>query len=132
LRPFFARTAETAIRLATIRAAGYRFRTATVTLEDVHWGAGIAWTTGQQLCFGAQTVTPVTERNKWVDRLINCVRARSLLGKSATVRTFQQHIRCGLRAKEIREIIAEMVQTDQLQQQPDGTLITVARPNEEG
>jgi hypothetical protein len=132
LRPFFARTAETAIRLATIRAAGYRFRTATVTLEDVHWGAGIAWTAGQQLCFGAQSVTPVTERNKWVDRLINYVRARSVLGKSATVRTFQQHIRCGLRAKDIREIVAEMVQTGQLQQQPDGTLITIAKLNEEG
>jgi hypothetical protein len=130
LRPFFARAAETAIRLATIRAAGRRFRTATVTLEDVHWGAGIAWTTGQQLCFGAQSVTPVTERNKWVDRLINYVRARSMLGKSATVRTFQQHIRCGLRAKEIREIIAELVQTGQLQQQPDGTLIAIVQPYE--
>src|SRR5262249_46432674 len=120
LRPFFARTAETAIRLATIRAAGYRFRTATVTLEDVYWGAGIAWTTGQQLCVGAQSVIPVTERGKWVNRLINYVRTRGLLGKSATVRTFQQHIRCGLKARDVREMIAEMVQTGQLQQQPDG------------
>src|SRR5215471_20892349 len=132
LHAFFARTAETAIRLATIRAAGRRFRTATITLEDVHWGAGIAWTAGQQLCFGAQNVMPVTERNKWVNRLINYVRTRGLLSKSATVRTFQQHIRCGLKAKEIREIIAELVQTDQLKQEPDGTLVTVARPKEEG
>ena len=132
LRPFFARTAETAIRLATIRAAGYRFRTATVTLKDVHWGAGIAWTTAQQLCFGAQSVTPITERGKWVDRVINYVRARSVLGKSSTIRTFQQHIRCGLKARDVREIVADLVQIGQLQQQPDGTLITIARPNEEG
>jgi len=131
LRPFLARAAETAIRLATIRAAGRRFRAATLTLEDVYWGAGIAWTAGQQLCFGAQSVTPVTERGKWIDRLISYIRARNLLGKPATVRTFQQHIRCGLKAKDVREIIADLVQTGQLQQQLDGTLITVAKPNEE-
>src|SRR5262249_15754891 len=132
LRPFLARTAETAIRLATIRAAGYRSRTAIVTLEDVHWGAGIAWTAAQQLCFGAQSVTPVTERGKRVDRLINYVRVRSMLGKSSTIRTFQQHIRCGLKARDVREIVADLVQIGQLQQQPDGTLIAIARPNEEG
>jgi hypothetical protein len=131
LHPFFARTAETAIRLATIRAAGYRFRHAAVTLEDVHWGAGIAWTAGQQLCFGAENVVPENERGKWIDRLIGHIHTRALAGKAATVRTFQQHIRCRLKARDVREIIAELAQSGQLQQRPDGTLATVARPTEE-
>ena len=118
LRPFLARAAETAIRLATIRAAGRGFRTATVTVEDVHWGTGIAWTAGQQLCLGAQGVTPVTERGKWVERLISYVRARNLTGDPATVRTFQQHIRCRLKAADVREMVTQLIQIGQLQRKP--------------
>jgi bifunctional DNA primase/polymerase-like protein/uncharacterized protein DUF3987 len=131
LRPFLARAAETAIRLATIRAAGRRFRAATLTLEDVYWGAGIAWTAGQQLCLGAQSVIPVTERSKWVDRLFNYVRACSLTNKPATIRIFQQRVRGALKAKEIQEIVAEMVGLGLLQQDQDGTLTVVANTDEQ-
>ena len=130
LRPFLARAAETAIRLATIRAAGCGFRAATVTVEDVHWGAGIAWIAGQQLYIGAQSVTPTTERGKWIERLINHVRARSLSGDPATVRTFQQHIRCKLKAAEVQEMVAQLIQIGHLQRQPDGSLVLVAKPLE--
>src|SRR5262249_14667976 len=130
LRSFLARAAETAIRLATIRAAGHRFRATTLTREDVYWGAGIAWTAGQQLCFGAQSVIPVTERSKWVDRLFNYVRAYNLANKPATTRIFQQRIKGALKAKEIREIVAEMVGLGLLQQGQDGTL-SVGKQDEE-
>jgi hypothetical protein len=46
----------------------------------------------------------------------------------ATVRTFQQHIRRRLKAADVRQMIAHLVQIGQLQQQPDGTLVLVARP----
>jgi hypothetical protein len=131
LRPFLARAAETSIRLATIRAAGRDFCDAAITNEDVHWGAGIAWNAGQQLYLGAQGVTPATERGKWIERLINYVRARNLIGKSATVRTFQQHIQCKLKAAEVREMVAQLVQIGHLQQQADGTLVLVAKPTED-
>jgi hypothetical protein len=131
LRPFLARAAETAIRLATIRAAGCGFRAATVTVEDVHWGTGIAWIAGKQLYLGAQGVTPATERGKWIERLLNYVRARNLIGKPATVRGFQQHIRCKLKAAEVREMVAQLVQIGQLQQQVDGTLVLVVKPTED-
>jgi hypothetical protein len=96
----------------------------------VHWGTGIAWTAGQQLCVGAQSVTPVTERGKWVERLISYVRARNLTGDPATVRTFQQHIRCRLKAADVHEMITQLIQIGQLQRQPDGTLVLVAKPLE--
>jgi uncharacterized protein DUF3987/bifunctional DNA primase/polymerase-like protein len=130
LQPFFIRTAETAVRLATIRAVGLGFRQAAVSVDDMRWGAGIAWIAGQQLCLGAQSVTPVTERGKWVERLISYVRARNLVGKPATIRTFQQHIRCKLKATDVREMIAQLTQIGQLQQQSDGTLTVVANPSE--
>jgi hypothetical protein len=46
------------------------------------------------------------------------------------VRTFQQHIRCRLKAADVREMIAQLIQIGQLQQQPDGTLVLVAKPLE--
>jgi len=46
---YLARTTETAIRLATIRAAGRWGRGAHGRRGDIEWGAGIAWTSGQAL-----------------------------------------------------------------------------------
>jgi hypothetical protein len=77
-------------------------------------------------------VTPVTERGKWIERVISYVRARNLTGDAATARTFQQHIRCRLKATEVREMIAQLIQIGQLQQQPDGTLVLVTIPSEGG
>ena len=131
LRAFFARATETAIRLATIRAAGHGFHHAEITVEDVHWGAGIAWIAGQQLYLGAQGITPMTERGKWVERLISYVRGRNLIGKPATTRTFQQHIRCKLKAAEVREMVTQLIQIGHLQQEADGTLVMVAKPAED-
>jgi hypothetical protein len=131
LRAFFARAAETAIRLATIRAAGHGFRHAEITVQDVHWGAGIAWIAGQQLYLGAQGVTPITERGRWIERITDYVRGRNMVGKRATVRTFQQHIRCKLKATEVREMIAQLVQIGHLHQEADGTLAVIAKPAED-
>ena len=95
------------------------------------WGAGIAWIAGQQLYLGAQGITPMTERGKWVERLISYVRGRNLIGKPATTRTFQQHIRCKLKATEVREMVTQLIQIGHLQQEADGTLVMVAKPAED-
>jgi Protein of unknown function (DUF3987) len=47
IRDFISRSAETAIRLATIRAAGRWGRGATVDVSDAEWGAGIVWAAAQ-------------------------------------------------------------------------------------
>jgi hypothetical protein len=123
LYPFFARTVETAIRLATIRAAGQGFREAKIALEDIRWGTSIAEISARQAYLGAQGVVPTNERSRWIDRLLNFVRARNLDGKPANVRSFQQHIRCALKAVEVRDMIAQLVQTQYLEQQPNGELV---------
>src|SRR5262249_20339167 len=100
LYPFFARTVETAVRLATIRAAGHGYRDAKIALEDVQWGTGIAEISARQAYLGAQSVVPTNERGRWITRLVNYVRARNLDGKPANLRGFQQYIRCQLKATE--------------------------------
>src|SRR5262249_53011131 len=77
LYPFYARTVETAVRLATIRAAGQGYRSAAITVEDVQWGAGIAEASANQTYLGAEGVVPANERGRWIDRLIKYVRTRN-------------------------------------------------------
>ena len=67
--------------------------------------------------------------DQWIQ--IGYVRARNLASRPATVRTFQQHIHCRLKAAEVREMITQLIQVGQLQQQPDGTLVLVINPSEE-
>jgi hypothetical protein len=122
LYPFFARTVETAVRLATIRAARHGFRNAKIALEDIKWGTGIAEISARQAYLGARGIIPTNERIRWMDRLLNYVRARNLDGKPANVRSFQQHIRCALKAAEVRDLIAQAIQTGYLEQQPNGEL----------
>ena len=59
------------------------------------------------------------------------VRGRNLIGKPATTRTFQQHIRCKLKAAEVREMVTQLIQSGHLQQEADGTLVMVAKPAED-
>src|SRR5262249_48473325 len=110
------------VRLATIRAAGHGFRDAEITVQDIQWGTGIAETSARQAFVGAQKVVPINERGRWVDRLLNYIRARNLEGKLANARTFQQHIRCALKAAEVRDMIAQLIYTCHLEQRPDGSL----------
>ena len=103
LRPFLTRAAETAIRLATIRAAGVGYQSAVVAVDDVYWGAGIAWLTGQQLYAGAQTAVPETERSRWIKRILDRIRAGNFKKKKVKVRYLQQRLGRYLKAKEIKD-----------------------------
>ena len=131
LRPFLTRAAETAIRLATIRAAGVGYQSAVVAVDDVYWGAGIAWLTGQQLFAGAQTAVPETERSRLIKRILDRIRAGNFKKKKVKVRYLQQRLGRYLKAKEIKEIVAEMIGLDLLRQEPDGTLAIVMEPADE-
>jgi len=122
LRPYLSRVAETAIRLATIRAAGDRYQSATINVDDIYWGAGIAWLTGQRLCAGVANAVPETERSRWVRRILDRIRAGKLKGKKVNVRYLQQQLGKHLKAKDIKEIVVEMVGLELLRLESDGTL----------
>jgi hypothetical protein len=114
---YLARCAETAVRLATIRAAGRWGRGARVDLSDIEWGVGMAWTAGQALAEAAQDFLPQNERSEMADKILSYVRRRPT---SVKPRDIQQFIRGRLRSREIKDILAQLVEAGEVEWSGDG------------
>jgi hypothetical protein len=114
---YLARCAETAVRLATIRAAGRWGRGARVDLSDIEWGVGMAWTAGQALAEAAQDFLPQNERSEMADKILGYVRRRPT---SVKPRDIQQFIRGRLRSREIKDILAQLVEAGEVEWSDDG------------
>jgi hypothetical protein len=72
----------------------------------------------------------MTDRGDWIKRLRGYVRSRNMTGKPANIRTFQQHIRCKLKAAEVRDMVAQLIQIGELEQGTGGALVLIASPEE--
>jgi hypothetical protein len=110
IRDFISRCAETAIRLATIRAAGRWGRGATVDLSDMEWGAGIVWTAAQSMASGIQGYTPESDRSKGIARMAAWLRKKHAEGgRPVTKKEMQVHEGGNVKAAEFRERFEHMV-----------------------
>jgi hypothetical protein len=109
--PYLARCAETSIRLATIRAAGRWGRGATVDLNDMEWGAGIAWKATQGLAEAAQDHLPENERSEMTAKIAGAIRRRGLMKR----RDIQQFLKGRLDSKAIRDILDQLVEAGEIE-----------------
>ena len=114
---YLARCAETAVRLATIRAAGRWGRGASIDLSDIEWGVGVAWTAGRALAAAAQDFLPQNERSEMADKILSYIRRRHT---SVKPRDIQQFIRGRLRSREIKDILAQLVEAGEVEWSDDG------------
>jgi hypothetical protein len=112
---YLARCAETAVRLATIRAAGRWGRGARVDLSDIEWGVGVAWTAGQALAAAAQDFLPQNERGEMTEKILAYVRRKHPLKP----RDIQQFLKGRLRSKEIKDILSQLVEAGEIEWQGD-------------
>jgi hypothetical protein len=109
--PYIARCVETSIRLATIRAAGRWGRGASVDLSDMEWGAGVAWTVGRALVEAAQEFVAPNERSEQMAKILAYVRRRS----PVKPRDIQQFLKGRLRTREIKDILAQLVEAGEIE-----------------
>ena len=114
---YLARCAETAVRLATIRAAGRWGRGASIELGDIEWGVGVSWTAGQALATAAQDFLPQNERSEMVEKILSYVRRRCT---SVKPRDIQQYIRGRIRSRDIKDILAQLVEAGEVEWSDDG------------
>jgi hypothetical protein len=112
---YLARCAETAVRLATIRAAGRWGRGARVDLSDIEWGVGVAWTAGQALAAAAQDFLPQNERGEMTEKILAYVRRKH----PVKPRDIQQFLKGRLRSKDIKDILSQLVEAGEVEWQGD-------------
>jgi hypothetical protein len=115
-KPYLARVGETAIRLATIRAAGRWGPGASIDLSDIEWGTSISWTAGLALANAAAGFMPTNERRSWGDKILALIERRN----GAKVRDIQQYIRGALRSGEIKDLLKQFVEAGMIEWTVDG------------
>ena len=112
---YLARCAETAVRLATIRAAGRWGRGASIDLSDIEWGVGVAWTAGRALAAAAQDFLPQNERGEMTEKILTYVRRKH----PVKPRDIQQFLKGRLRSKDIKDILSQLVEAGEVEWQGD-------------
>ena len=117
---YLARCAETAVRLATIRAAGRWGRGARIDLSDIEWGIGLAWTAGQALAEAAQDFLPQNERGEMTEKILAYVRRKH----PVKPRDIQQFLKGRLRSKDIKDILSQLVEAGEVEWQGDEYQLT--------
>lgn len=102
-RPFLARVVETAIRVATIVAAG-RF-SATVDYDDMEVGRQLALQSAEAMIRGARDYMAETETEASHNRIVRAIRtAGGKLSKRDLLRTMRH-----LKARELEELVKAMI-----------------------
>jgi hypothetical protein len=116
LEHFLARTAEIALRLATIRAAGRWGREATIDLSDVEWGRDVADICGRALAAEARSYMAETERQSWSNKVLRIIMKRG----TVKTREIQQSLRNAIKQAEIKDILAGLIEAGSVEELRNG------------
>lgn len=108
---FLVRTAEMAVRIATIRAVGIDARDPRVTKEDMAWGKNIALISAQAMIEGARDNMAENDRQRWSNQMVNVVKRMG----TATPRDLQQALKGKVKGAEFKDIIANLVEAGRIE-----------------
>jgi hypothetical protein len=124
-RPYIRRVAETAVRLAQIRAVGIAGHRAKVDADDMTWGADLASILVTRMMNQSQDSIPETPRGQVADKLVNVIARKGPM----TVRAIQQYIRSRHRSPEINDILTQSVVAGRIVKLPDGSYAAPPKPS---
>jgi hypothetical protein len=118
VKPYVARSAEMAIRLATIRAAGRWGPGVAVGSDDITWAAELVRIAGDMTLDAVIDRMPIeTERGQFAEKLLEIVRRRKIVKP----RDIQQAIKGKLRSAEIKDILSQLVEAGLVAKMADGS-----------
>jgi hypothetical protein len=106
---FYARTAENAVRLATIRALGARPRDPAVSADDMRWGIEVSEWATKQLMIGAGEYMSETEFQKNAQHVVRIIRA---YGGKCSEGMIAKRINNKLKSKELKDVLQTMLDSD--------------------
>lgn len=114
IKHFIGRTAEIAVRLATIRAVG-RWGPygdgPTIDLSDIEWGIALAQTCGMALAKEAKSHMAETDRQAWSNRIVQVIKNKG----TATPRTIQQYVRNAIKGADIKDILESLCEAGMIE-----------------
>ena len=111
IKLFIARSAEMAVRLATILAVGRCGREALVDVSDMEWGRDLVWECGQSLARASAKYMAENERQAWNNRIVRLIQRRRVIKP----REVQQYVRGALRSADIKDILAGLVEAGEIE-----------------
>jgi hypothetical protein len=103
---YLGRLAETALRLATIRAAGRAGNQAMLDADDMAWGADVASMVITGMMNRSRDCFVPTVRGEFAEKLVDFIVRRG----SVTRREVQQHIRGRYNTREVVDILSQSIE----------------------
>lgn len=111
LEPFIARTAEIAVRLATIRAAGRLGRGATLAVQDMEWGRDIALTSAEMMAGdAAKHMIVEMSHGKIANRILELLRSRGRTKKRDLMRAMGN----GIKSRDFDDAMKSLAESGQV------------------
>lgn len=89
---FFARTAEMAQRLATIRAIGQNYLAPRITTADMEWGEAVALWSAERMMADADDYMHENEHARLSAQILSAVRQNGSLARTELVRRFYKRV----------------------------------------
>jgi hypothetical protein len=102
------RTAELALRVATIRAIGIDPVDPKITVADMLWGEALAKQSAEKLITGVRLHMAINDRQRWANRISGYLRREP--ERKFEVRDIQQRLKSAVDSKYIRTLLDEMVE----------------------
>lgn len=110
---FYARTAEMALRIATIVALG-RLDDDQVRLSDMEYGIKVAYRSARFMAEGADDYMADNENQANAQKIMRAIKARS--GR-CSYRDLAQSLKNSIRPRDLRELLQAMVDSGQIERQ---------------
>jgi hypothetical protein len=110
---FYARSAEMALRIATIVAIG-RMNDDQVRKSDIEFGIDIAYRSAKLMAAGAGDYMADNENQANAQKVIRCLKAR---GGRLVYRDLLQSLKNSIRARDLRDLLGSMCEAGQLERQ---------------
>lgn len=101
---YLVRTAEMAVRIATIRAVGIDPQSPSIGHDDMIWGAAVALASAQTMIEGAQDRIAESERQRWANRVLDVIKRH----KTATMRDIKRSVKQNVRPNDLKDILADL------------------------
>ncbi len=107
---FLSRTAEMAVRLATIRAIGISYMAPRITVADMEWGRDLALWSAERMMEDAGDLMAETATQGSTKKVLALIKSEGTISHSLLVRKMQH----SHKARELKDFIQSLVESGQI------------------